>query len=311
MGDAKFTGLIVLRLDHAEFFFAMLPRRSLVAAHFLSRRLLCTASNQRLVRVARDDADATVTIVTLNQPDNLNAMTATMGDEIEAVVADLRSRPPSELRAVVLTGAGRAFSAGGDLAFLDARRDDSPTSNAEIMRRFYARFLSIRKLPVPVVACINGPAIGAGLCFAMAADVRVTHDKAKLGFTFVGLGLHPGMGATHTIALAAGAQTASRMLLTGDIVGGQEALALGLVTASCADAPAALAETLGIARRIAAQSPLAVRATLQTLRQTADFGLDAALQREADAQAQSYASADYAEGLAAIKAKVTPSFPGR
>ena len=283
----------------------MTPRRSL--SHFFSRRLLCIqAKNQRLVRVARDDADATVTVVTLNQPDNLNAMTVTMGDEIEAVVADLRSLPPSELRAIVLTGAGRAFSAGGDLAFLDARRDDSPTCNAETMRRFYARFLSIRKLPVPVVACINGPAIGAGLCFAMAADVRVTHDKAKLGFTFVGLGLHPGMGATHTIALAA-----SRMLLTGDIVGGQEALALGLVTVSCADAPAALAEALGIARRIAAQSPLAVRATLRTLRQTADFGLDAALQREADAQAQSYASADYAEGLAAIKAKVTPSFPGR
>lgn len=178
------------------------------------------------------------------------------------------------------------------------------------VRRFYARFLSIRRLPVPIVACINGPAIGAGLCFAMGADVRVTHDRAKLGFTFVGLGLHPGMGCTHTIAQAAGGQAASRLLLTGDVVNGQQAASLGLVAASLADAPAAHAEALGIARRIASQSPLAVRGVLKTLRQAADSGLDAALQREADAQAQSYASADYAEGLAAIQAKRPPAFPG-
>jgi len=144
----------------------------------------------------------------------------------------------------------------------------------------------------------------------MGADLRVTHHKAKLGFTFVGLGLHPGMGSTHTIALAAGLQTASRVLLTGDIVSGEEALRLGLVAASLEDASAAHAEALAVARRIAAQSPLAVRATLKTLRQTSDAGLDAALQREADAQAQSYASADYAEGLAAVTVKRTPVFPG-
>lgn len=143
----------------------------------------------------------------------------------------------------------------------------------------------------------------------MGADIRVTHDAAKLGFTFVGLGLHPGMGCTHTIARAAGGQAASRLLLTGDVVRGAEAASLGIVAASLADAPAAHAEALSLARRIASQSPLAVRATLKTLRGAADAGLDAALQREADAQAQSYASADYAEGLEAVKAKRPPSFP--
>ena len=97
--------------------------------------------------------------------------------------------------------------------------------------------------------------------FAFGADIRVTHDEAKMGFTFVGLGLHPGMGITHTLAAAAGGQAASRMLLTGDVVRGAEAARLGLVAHSLPDAEAARAEALAIARRIAAQSPLAVRAT--------------------------------------------------
>lgn len=178
------------------------------------------------------------------------------------------------------------------------------------MRRFYERFLCIRSLPCPVIACINGPAIGAGLCFAMGADMRVTHDAAKLGFTFVGLGLHPGMGCTHTIAAACGGQAASRMLLTGDVVSGDEAYRLGLVAASLPDAEAAKEEALAIARRIASQSPLAVRATTQSLRANNQASLEMALRREADAQAQSYASLDYAEGLKALREKRPPVFPG-
>ena len=131
-----------------------------------------------------------------------------------------------------------------------------------------------------------------------------------MGFTFVGLGLHPGMGATHTIAAACGGQAASRLLLTGDVISGAEAREMGLVSASLPDAEAAFDEALGIARRIAAQSPLAVRATLATLRTSTDQGLQRALQRESDAQAQSYASADYAEGIEAILAKRPPDFKG-
>ena len=288
----------------------MNPRRSLVTARFLSRRLLCTASIQRLVRVARDDSDATVTIVTLNQPDNLNAMTVTMGDEIEAVVADLRSRPPSELRAVVLTGAGRAFSAGGDLAFLDARRDDSPTSNAEIMRRFYARFLSIRKLPVPVVACINGPAIGAGRCFAMAADVRVTHDKAKLGFTCVGLGLHPGMGATHTIALAAGAQTASRMLLTGDMVEAPRARELGLVNRVVPEAELEQ-QVRALAAQVASKSPLVLAIGKEAFHRQAEMDLAAAYGYASEVMARNMMARDAEIGIDALLSRTRPEWCGR
>ena len=276
-------------------------------------RWLCSSSivKPEHVKVHDDDTDATVKLVMLSSPHNLNAMTVGMGEAFEAAVESLRSLSPSQLRAVVLTGEGRAFSAGGDLGFLNARAEDNPTSNALIMRRFYSRYLeALLTLPVPVVALINGPAIGAGLCFAMGADIRVTHDAAKLGFTFVGLGLHPGMGCTHTLAAACGGQAASRFLLTGDVVSGAEAQRLGLVAHSLPDAEAARTEALAIARRIAKQSPLAVRATVATLRQASGAGLPAALQREADAQAQNYASRDFAEGLAALRDRRTPAFGG-
>ena len=162
-----------------------------------------------VVRV-EDDEQSGVKVLTLDRPDSLNAMTVEMGDAVQASVAQLSQLPPSELRALVITGAGRAFSAGGDMRFLHERREATPTDNADVMLNFYRRFLSIRSLPVPIICCVNGPAIGAGACFAMAADVRFTHAAAKIGFTFVGLGLHPGMGATHSLPSAVGPQVHAR-----------------------------------------------------------------------------------------------------
>ncbi len=263
------------------------------AARHAASRGLAGCSGPIPALTLTDDPTPGVKILTLNRPESLNAMSVEMGDAMQEAVEKLKCDPG--LRAVVVTGSGRAFSAGGDMKFLGQRRDSGdPTGNMHAMRGFYARFLCIRQVPVPVVACINGPAIGAGMSFAMGADIRVTHDKAKLGFNFVALGLHPGMGCTHTVASAASGQAASRMLLTGDLVSGEEALKLGLVCASHADAGAAMEDAVGIARRIAAQSPVAVRATVRTLRNAADAGFEQALQREADAQAQSYASEDCA-----------------
>jgi enoyl-CoA hydratase/carnithine racemase len=119
-----------------------------------------------------------VTIITLNDPARLNPLTFEMGN---ALLAECESLDFSKTNAVVITGAGRAFSAGGDLDFLNQRSRDTGSRNSVIMRRFYSAFLGIRNLPVPVLAAINGPAIGAGLCFAVAADMRIAAQVCDIG----------------------------------------------------------------------------------------------------------------------------------
>ena len=245
-----------------------------------------------------DGAPTGVKVLTLNAPAKLNPMSVQLGEALSAAVGTLSDDPT--LRAVLLTGAGRAFSAGGELSFLRERQEDGPEENAQQMREFYASYLSIRKLPVPLIAVINGPAVGAGLALALAADVRFTCDAAKFSFNFVGLGLHPGMGSTHQLAAIAGTQVASAMLLSAETINGAEAQRRGIVLRSLPDAPAARAEAFDLARRIAAQGAGAVRATVRTLRVAADEGLERALQREADAQAHSYATEEYAQRLQAV-----------
>lgn len=262
------------------------------------------------VRVRWDEHEGArtgVAVLSLNRPERLNALTVSMGASFEAAVTALGTEP--DLRAVVLTGEGRAFSAGGDLDFLERRAAAGPQENAEEMRAFYRRFLALRSLPVPALAAVNGPAIGAGLCLALACDLRVCARNAKLGLTFVGLGLHPGMGATHLLPTLVGHQTASRLLLTGDVIDGDEALRLGLV-AEAVDTEDVLPRTLELARRMAAAGPVAVRSTVRSLRMLADEGLERALWREADAQAHCYSTADLRSGIEAVRTKSKAVFEG-
>lgn len=161
--------------------------------------------------------------IILNQPDKMNAMTAQLVEDFGQVLESIHLNA-SDYGAVVITGAGKAFSAGGDQAWLKQRCKDTASRNSQIMHDFYHRFLAVRSLPLPVVAAINGPAVGAGMCLAMACDIRVASRSAKMGFPFVSLGLHPGMGATHMIATVAGYETAYRLLLTGDMITGEEVI---------------------------------------------------------------------------------------
>ncbi|KAL7753265.1 hypothetical protein RI367_001040 [Sorochytrium milnesiophthora] len=246
-----------------------------------------------------------VATVKLNRPSSLNALTEGMGDAFTQVMQELQK--DAALRALILTGEGRAFSAGGDLQFLRARTKVSSAHNVTAMREFYSRFLSIRKLPVPTIAMINGPAIGAGMCLAMACDLRVASTNAKMGFNFVRIGLSPGMAGTFILPRVTNPQVATRLLLTGDIITGDEALRLGVVT-STSTADTLEEDTLTLARRIASASPAAVRLTTQALRASVDDGLDQGLWREAASQSICYTNADFTEGIDSIEAKRTPVF---
>ncbi len=195
----------------------------------LFTKIRCNISNRAIQSVKTSFID-NVGVITLSDPVRLNALTVEMGESFKAAV-DLMTVAADEqrIRAVVVTGEGDAFSAGGDLKWLADRHNASPFSNSITMVDFYNRFLCIRKVGVPTVAAINGAAIGAGMCMTLACDIRVASTTAKLGFTFAKLGIHPGMGSSLLLPRVVSQETASYLLLSGAIVSGEEAVRRGLV----------------------------------------------------------------------------------
>jgi len=251
--------------------------------------------------------------ISLNAPKKMNALSGQMGDEFTNLLkTEIYHKSPSELKALIITGSGsRAFSAGGDLAFLQDRNKDSPYNNSIIMREFYQKFLNVRKYcPVPTIAAINGHAIGAGFSLALACDIRIAHPNAKMGVTFVGLGLSPGMGTTHFLPSVAGPEVANELIFTGKTVSGDEAVKMRLVSKIDEDC---LNSAIKLAENISLQGPLAVRAAVRASRISQDNygdGLESALRREADAQGNVYNSLDLKEGVDALIEKRKPVFRG-
>lgn len=255
-----------------------------------------------------DRRDRGVVVVTMHDPDRLNAMTADMGRSLQRALTELRDDPG--LRCVVLTGTPPAFSAGGDLGMLEdlgRRAREEGFDATDTMRGFYDRFLAVRDLPVPVVAAVNGHAVGAGLCVALACDLRLVANDAKVGLNFARLGLHPGMGGSWLLPRVLGAQQAARWLYTGRLVRGEEAAAQGLALAAL-PADEVLPAALTLADEIAAASPLVVRQVKVALDATERNDLASQLDLEAAMQAVDYRSADLVEGIAATRQRRDPSF---
>lgn len=248
-----------------------------------------------------------IAIITLNDPKRLNALTSEMGDELVEIVKHLSTEECEGIGAVVIRGAGNAFSAGGDLHFLRARMNDTPSRNSVIVRQFYEKFLSIREIPVPVIAAVNGVAVGAGVGLMLACDLRVTCVQAKIGFTFTKLGLHPGMGSSYFLPKLIGAEQAAKLLLTGDTIPGREAYRLGLVSDLCDTSEECIDHAIALAMRVASSAPLAVRTCVRSLRMQ-DLELERALWRETDCQAECWNSQDAKIGIDAVVEKKTPVF---
>ena len=247
-----------------------------------------------------------VATLTLTDVARKNAMSPELGDALQARVAELKGR--NDVRVVVLTGAAGAFSAGGDLAMLSQLRTLPFEDARKHMLSFYGRYLSVLELEVPVIAAIEGPAIGAGLCVALACDLVIAGEDSKLALNFVQLGLHPGMGATYLVARKAGAQRAAELLFTGRRFDGREALKLGLVLETAATGQV-LSRAQALAAQIASGAPLALRA-LKTVLSVDREALQTALEHEARAQAESYGSQDLGEGLLAAAERRAPRFTG-
>lgn len=253
------------------------------------------------------ERDGSVATLILDDTRRRNAMTPELGDALAVRVKELQS--DATVRAVVLTGAGDAFSAGGDLQMLERLRTVPFHEARAFMLGFYHRYLSITDLRVPVVAAVKGPAIGAGLCVALACDLTIVDEDAKLALNFAQLGLHPGMGATYLLSRRVGSQRATELLLTGRRFTGRDAAAWGLAL-EAVSTEKTLARAKELAAQIAGNAPLAVQALKEQL------GVDRtelvkALDREAREQAVSYGSADLGEGLKAASEKRAPAFTGR
>jgi enoyl-CoA hydratase len=178
------------------------------------------------------------------------------------------------------------------------------------MRRFYGLYLAVRDLPMPSVAAIHGPAIGAGCCVALACDCRIAAADAKLGLNFTRLGIHPGMGATWTLPRLVGPARAAELLYTGRILDGEEAERIGLVNRAV-PRERVREEALALARAIAEAAPLAVRGTKRSLAGSEERDLAAQLDAEAHEQSLCYESADLQEGLEAARERRDPRFGAR
>ncbi len=261
------------------------------------------------------ERDGDVVTLRFNAPEKLNAMDRAMGESFRDTVADLAL--DESLRALVITGEGRAFSAGGDLDMLQDQADLGAAAPGrawrgirDTMSSFYRLFLSIRDVPCPTIAALNGHAIGAGFCVALGCDFRYAAHEAKLGLNFTRLGVHPGMAATWNLPRLVGPALAAELLYTSRIIGGEEALRVGLANRAMPRGEV-LTAAQATAAEIAANAPLAVRAVKQALRRSEDSSIEDQLQFEASEQARNFESQDAHEGIAAVREKRDPSFAGR
>jgi len=254
--------------------------------------------------VRSEFADGIVTI-TLDRPDALNALTIPMKIELLAVFRAL-ARDPA-VRAVVLTGAGRAFCAGQDLK---ERLAPDPTPLAvEVRERYNPIIRAMRTLPQPIVGAINGVAAGAGASLAFACDLRVAAEGASFVLAFGRIGLVPDSGATWFLPRLVGPGKAAEMALLGSSLSAADAARFGLV-ASVVPAETLAAEARAMAARLAELAPQALTHTKRALERSWSVGLDDALEDEAARQGIAGATADHAEGLAAFIEKRPPRFTG-
>lgn len=244
-------------------------------------------------------------MLTLNAPERRNALDPPLAQALRDAAAELHA--DRTVRCVAITGAGRAFCSGADLGALKAQVTAGPMARRDALSDFYRVFLDIRQLPMPVIAAVNGAAIGAGLNLALCCDIRIAARSARFGAPFVRLGIHPGGGATHMLTRLLGPALAAELLLSGELIDAERAVSLRLVNRVVDDADVVEAAT-ALATTIAANSPQAVRATKRTIALAVDAGFAATLEAEALAQAITQDSSDAAEGWEAFQQKRAPNF---
>jgi enoyl-CoA hydratase len=242
-------------------------------------------------------AGGPVAVLTLDDPDRRNALSPALCDELTAAV---EAAEQGGAGAIVVTGAGPAFCAGADLSDLGASREEG-------LRRIYAGFLAVARSPLPTVAAVNGPAVGAGMNLALACDVRLVGPRARFDCRFLDLGIHPGGGHTWMLRHIVGPQAAAALLLFGQVADADEAVRIGLAWEST-DAGTLVERAVALAARAASMPPGLVRAAKATLAAVAALDdHDEAVDLELARQVRSMDDPAFGERLAALQRRISSS----
>lgn len=254
-----------------------------------------------------------VAVLKLNRPDAMNAV-GQAGDGAAMRKACGELNADKGVNCVILTGEGRAFSAGGDLKAMNDPNGVFAGSPVEIRDHYrhgiHEIVRALFELDMPVIAAVNGPAIGLGCDLAGTADIRIASDKAKFGVTFLKIGLAPGDGGAWLLPRIVGTERAAELLFTGDVIDAETAAEIGLVR-RVVPHETLMEEAMALAQRIAAMPAQALRLTKSLLREGRTSSFSQALEAAATTQAALHSTADFREGVQAMLDKRPPNFTGR
>lgn len=248
--------------------------------------------------------------ITLNRPERLNAWNQQFGEDLRSAILEDAADP--SVRAVMITGAGRGFSSGADLKDMleqSASGGPAPDVGTLLRERYHPIITGIRELPKPVVAAVNGPAVGIGCSLALACDLIWAAESAVFGLAFVNIGLVPDGGSTFLVPAAAGKARALEMALLGDPVPAQQALDWGLVNRVVPDGKL-VEDARGLTRRLAAGPTLSYANSKRALNNSVLGIMAEQLELEADIQGEMSQTKDFFEGVQAFVEKRDARFQG-
>jgi len=255
------------------------------------------------------EKDGAIAKIKLNRPERLNALNWAMFDELGEAITQIKNDDSS--RVLVITGAGRAFCSGGDIKEFPDRFDLSQIERRKAISRFHENIIiALRELKKPVIASINGDAIGGGCCIAMACDFRISSERARYGLPFLKLGLVSDLGGSYFLPRLVGIAKAIELFFTADLINSLEAERIGLINKVVAHENLEH-ETINLANKFVKMSPVAMGFIKDSMNKSLNMDLWTELEDEANKQVICLKSEDHREGVKALLEKREPRFIGK